>query len=244
MKIRLSINASFVIFFLFMILLTVCESDKTSVNKNENDSEINDNIYDIESNGIPQFVDADYIELGKIYRISKLRSGIGHDYSDDFEYCRSMKHYFQPKTSVNWSAVKIFSPVSGTVFQVDEGWAGTQVRIRSEEYPAFYFILFHVNLNNSLEIDDQVVAGQELGTHIGSQTMSDIAVGVNTSDGWKLVSYFNVMADSIFQGYQARGLTSRNDVIISQAARDADPLTCEGEDFNNTGNLQNWVILN
>jgi len=38
--------------------------------------------------------------------------------------------------------------------------------------------------------------------------MSDIAVGVNTLSGWKLVSYFDVITDSIFQNYQARGVSS------------------------------------
>ena len=41
--------------------------------------------YDVDANGIPKFVTVDYIELGKIYRISKFRSGEGHYYSDDFE---------------------------------------------------------------------------------------------------------------------------------------------------------------
>jgi len=74
--------------------------------------------------------------------------------------------------------------------------------------------------------------------------MSDIAVGVNTPNGWKLISYFDVMTDSVFQNYQARGLTSRNDVIISKEARDGDPLTCDGEEFTDGGNLENWIILN
>lgn len=41
-----------------------------------------------------KFITTDYIELDKIDRVSKFRSGIGHDYRDDAESCRSMKHYF------------------------------------------------------------------------------------------------------------------------------------------------------
>ena len=172
------------------------------------------------------------------------RSGIGHDYSDDFESCRSMKHYFNPKSngSVDWSTVQIFSPVSGTVPQIWEGWAGTTVQIKSEEYPAFYFIIFHVNLTNPLNVGDLVTAGQQLGTQ--AQTASDIAVEVSTPSGWKLVSYFDVMTDSLFQNYQARGLSSRDDAIISKEARDADPLTCDGDQFTDSGNLENYVVLN
>jgi len=49
-----------------------------------------------------------------------------------------------PMMGEDWSAVKIFSPVNGTVSGIDEEWAGTQVQINSEEYPAIFFILFHV----------------------------------------------------------------------------------------------------
>ena len=200
-------------------------------------------IHDVGAREIPQFVAVDYIELDRIHRISKFRSGIGHDYSDDFESCRCMKHYFQSDDSADWSTVGIYSPVDGTVSRMYEEWAGTQVQIRSEVYPAFFFIIFHINLTSSLSVGDRVAAGQKLGTPIGSQTMSDIAVGVSTPNGWKLVSYFEVMTDSLFQDYQERGLKSRNDAIISAEARDADPLTCDGEELADSGNLENWVTL-
>ena len=173
------------------------------------------------------------------------RFGIGHDYSDHFESCRSMKHVYYPieiNGSMDWSTVQIFSPVSGTVSKIWETWAGTTVRIKSEEYPAFYFKIFHVNLTNPLNVGDLVTAGQQLGTQ--AHTGSDIAVGVNTPNGWKLVSYFDVMTDSVFQDYQARGLSSRDDAIISKEARDADPLTCDGDEFIDSGNLENHVVLN
>lgn len=221
-------------------ILTSCGGGGIGGNENGEKSDT----YDVDAYGIPQFVSVDYTELERIYRISKFRSGEGHDYSDDFESCRSMKHYFDPKDTIDWSTIKIFSPVNGTIPKIDEEWAGTQVQIRSEEYPAFFFIIFHVNLTNQLSVGDVVTAGQQLGTHIGSQTMSDIAVGVNTPNGWKLVSYFDVMTDSVFEDYQARGLSSRTDAIISKLERDSDPLTCDGENFSSTGNLDNWVILN
>ena len=175
------------------------------------------------------------------------RSGIGHDYSDHFESCRSMKHYYfvsKSNSSVDWSTVQMFSPVSGTVYMIwGEKVDGSQVRIKSEEYPAFYFIIFHVNLTNPLNVGDLVTAGQQLGNQSGSLPGSDIAVGVYTPNGWKLVSYFDVMTDSLFQDYQARGLNLRDDAIISKEARDADPLTCDGEEFTDSGNLENYVVL-
>jgi hypothetical protein len=224
-----------------ILFLLICMALAASCSKSKPTSNTKDDTYDVDANGIPKFVKVDYIELEKIYRISKFRSSEGHDYWDDFEKCRSMKHYFQPKDTVS---IKIFSPVKGTVSKVDSEWAGIQVRIKSESYPAFYFIIFHINLINPLNVGDNITAGQQLGTHFSSQTYSDIAVGVNTPKGWKLVSYFDVMTDSLFQTYQARGLSSRNDVIISKEARDVDTLTCVGETFNNQGHLENWVILN
>jgi hypothetical protein len=225
----------------FIVFFSACK-------KNESDQGGNGSVtydtYDVDANGIPKFVRTNYIELVNIYRISKFRSGEGHDYSDDFESCRSMKHYFNPKDSVNWAAIKIYSPVNGTISKIEQEWAGTQIQIKSELYPAFFFNIFHINLSKPLNLGESVNAGQQLGTHIGSQTMSDMAVGVYTPKGRKLISYFDVMTDSLFQGYQLRGISSRIDAIISKEARDADALTCNGETFTNTGNLENWIILN
>lgn len=193
---------------------------------------------------LPRFIDTDYIESGNIYRISKFRSGIGHDYSDGFESCRSMKHYFVPNGSVDWSELSIFSPVDGTVREIFEEWAGTQLRITPTGYPEFTITIFHINLTNSMNVSDNVTAGQQLGTHIGSQTTSDIAVRVNSKSGEKLVSYFDVMTDDLFNTYKSRGIGSREVMKISEEERDSDPLICDGEQFNNTGSLENWIYLN
>jgi hypothetical protein len=202
--------------------------------------------YDINSQGIPRFVESDYIELAKIERISQFRSGVGHDHSDAFESCRSMKHYFQPSNAVNWASIQIRSPVAGTVSRLEQeslAGGGTQMRIKSRDFPAFCFILFHVRTNGLVSVGDSVSAGQLLGTHIGAQSTSDIAVGMSTPTGWRLLSYFDVMAESMFATYKARGINSRTDAIISKEARDADPLTCNGGKFASPGNLLNWVTL-
>ena len=231
---------SFFIFLLFWIVLGGSCSDDDSISSSDND-----NIYDVDAKGIPRFVTVNYIDLSKIDRISKFRSGEGHDYSDDFESCRSMKHYFVPKDGIDWTTVQVYSPIKGKVIRTSqESVGGIQVQICPDEYPAFYFAIFHINLINPLNDGDDISAGQLLGTHVGSQTWSDIAVGVTTPDGRKLVSYFDVMTDEVFQAYQARGLTTRTDVIISKEARDADTLNCNGESFLNTGRLENWVYLN
>ena len=106
----------------------------------------------------------------------------------------------------------MFSPVEGTVYNLTEEWAGTQTWIQSSNYPAFFFILFHVDLTNSLALGDSVAAGEQIGTHIGDQTTSDIAVGVNTPTGWKLISFFDVMTEALFAGYTNRGVMARSDL--------------------------------
>jgi hypothetical protein len=199
--------------------------------------------YDVDVRGIPKFVRVNYIEADRIASISKFRSSIGHDYSDDFEHCRSMKHYFQPNAIFDWSTIRIFSPVNGTVTRIIEEWAGTQVWIQSQEYPDFEFRIFHIKLQDSLKVGQSLSAGQPLGTHIGSQTMSDIAVGVSMPKGWKLVSYFDVMTDSLFQTYQECGVSSRSDFIITKEARDADSLTCNSDTFAESGHLEDWTAL-
>lgn len=190
-----------------------------------------------------RFVACDYIELEKIERISKFRSGIGHDYRDDSESCRSMKHYYQPKTSVDWFTVKIFSPVGGTIVRIFDEWAGTQLQIQPFDHPAYGIIIFHIALLKPLATGDSVAAGAQLGYHIGSQTMSDIAVSYSQQNSWKLLSYADILTDTLFQKYQARGVAFRSDLIISKEARDADPLNCSGDTFGTSGTIENWKPL-
>jgi hypothetical protein len=197
----------------------------------------------VDALGIPRIATSDYLGLGSIGMISTFRSGIGHSYSDSFESCRSMKHYFMPKSGLDWSTVPVYAPVSGQVDTVFQESAGFQVRIRPSAQPAFLFILFHVNVTVPLAKGTPVTAGQQLGRHIGNQTMSDIAVGVTTPAGYRLVSWFEVMSDSVFAGYAARGVASRTAMIISRAARDAAPLVCSGETFGSPGTLENWLTL-
>jgi hypothetical protein len=194
--------------------------------------------------GIPaKFIDYDYIELDKIERISKFRSGIGHDYHDDFETCRSMKHYYQPKSGIDWSTVKIFSPVDGKVVRINEEWAGTQVHIECAVAKNTTIIIFHIALLKPLSVGESLQAGQHIGYHIGSQTMSDIAVSCTIGNKWQLISYFDEISDSLFQRYVSKGISNRSECIISKEARDTDPLNCNGDAFSTEGTIPNWIVL-
>lgn len=221
----------------YALCLLACHQDSISEKNNNNNEE------DTYVSSYPAIVTHDYIELDKIHQISRFRSGIGHDYSDDFEACRSMKHYFQPFDEVDWSTVKIFSPIDGHIIRAYDEWAGTKIEIVSHQYPDFAFSIFHINTAEPFEEGDTVVSGQLLGTHVGEETMSDIAVSFNSPDGRKLVSYFDVMPDSIFQKYKERNAFSRRDFIITEEERDNASLVCDGETFSSTDTLKNWVVL-
>jgi len=200
--------------------------------------------YDLDALGVPKLIANDYIDLDKIARISRFRSGVGHDYSDDAERCRSMKHYFQPRSGLDWGTVAISSPLAGTVAEVqDETTFGKQLRITSSANPALTVIIFHVRPEAGVVAGAAVAAGQPLGSHVGSQTMSDIAIRVQTPGGSRFVSYFDALTDVLFERYASHGVTSRQAMVISAAERDASPLACVGEQFQDAGALPNWVEL-
>lgn len=205
-----------------------------------------DNPYNSSLYGLPKFILKNYIELDKIDSISRYRSGVGHDYSDSYEACRSMKHYFKPGYDEDWSSVKIFSPVNGTISNsFPESIGGNQVWITPFGMPAFNVSIFHVNLSIPLNIGDTVRSGQQIGTHTGPQTTSDIAIQIMAPNStFQRVSYFDVMTDRLFACYMSRGIMTRDELIISKAARDADPLfPCNGNQFFVTGTINNWVTL-
>ena len=203
---------------------------------------------------IPQFVNSNYLDLNKIEKISKFRSGMGHDYSDDFESCRSMKHYFNPNVE-DYSVIEIFSPVDGIVVSLVES-NGIRINIKSSAYPEYQFIIFHVDLLPEIEIGDIISEGELIGNHINNSTISDIAVqryvlheGIFKT---QLLSYFEVMTDEHFNGnYLGPEISKKSDLIISSSERDLNPLHCEGEAFigeinadGGYGTVSNWAQLN
>jgi hypothetical protein len=215
--------------------------------------------YDIEANGIPQFIGHDFTQLHKIEKISKFRSGFGHSFTDGSETCRSMKHYYTPYEIYRENDnIEIYSPVDGTIVSVSgegEG-AGTplknkEMQIRPNDQPAFILAIFHCDIvSPDISTGRNVEAGELIGyarmyyeEWQEYVTSFDIAVWVNTPYGMRLVPYFDVMEDNVFNDYISRGAVSRADFTITKEARDADPLECSGESFVTEGNLENWVTL-
>ncbi len=213
----------------------------------------------VDINNPPKFIQADFIDLSKIYAISKYRSGAGHDFSGNGETCRSMKHYYtqQYDSSIDARSTKdpktgrsippqpngsddidIVSPVDGTIADIhsEQLPIGKQIYIIPDGYPAYQIRLFHVYPVDGLKKGSiggiggsHVKAGEKIGVIAKGQS-TDVAVQVGFMKQ-NFVSYFDVMPDNVFAGYVARGVTSRNDFIISKAERDASPLQCNGEEF-------------
>jgi len=204
-------------------------------------------------NNLPKFVKNDFVNLNMIDKISKFRSGAGHDFSDGFESNRSMKHYYNPyvKYCGDDHTVKVFSPVDGvisTIWKEEDGRKNDwQIHIVPTGYSYVTIRLFHINTH--AKVGDYVRAGQFLGfanmsptpmdsAHGATYSPSfDIAVEVVTRNGVHLVSYFEIMTDSLFSTYQTRGLTDRSELIISKEWRDTHPV-----DWNNPQE-SDWVVL-
>lgn len=201
------------------------------------------------STQISQFIQADFIDLSKIYSISKFRSGSGHDFSGSGETCRSMKHYFVPQMSDEGQRLRdqnnglppqpdgktdidIFSPVDGKItnIQKEQMPIGEQIYITPDNASNFTVRLFHIYKSDGMKKGVKVKAGQKIGV-ISQYSTTDIAVQSGGYSSGKYVSYFDVMPDSIFAKYQDRGVKNRSDLIISKEVRDAKPLECNGESF-------------
>jgi len=75
---------------------------------------------------LPQFITASHIKINKISYVSKFRSSAGHDFSDSFETCCSMKHYFIPTDYYGTRfSQPIYSPVDGVVLYLTEPSGGS-----------------------------------------------------------------------------------------------------------------------
>ena len=189
-----------------------------------------------------QFIQADFVDLSKIYSISKFRSGEGHDFSGGGETCRSMKHYFTPQIDVTLKPEKaadgrsippqpdgvhdidIYSPVDGKITDITEERlpVGEQIYIQPDAAKSYTVRLFHVYKSSGIAKGTTVKAGQKIGVISGYST-TDIALDAGNN---KYVSYFDAMPDSLFAAYQKRGATTRDDFIFSKEYRDAHPIPC------------------
>jgi len=195
-----------------------------------------------------------FTELDKFSRMSKLRSGVGHDYSfpsaeydPDGKSCRSMKHYFIPNGvprdnasyrttphTFEWMSLKFFAPADGVITNVE--YATTpdgeeaQFSIQSADYPGYYFNFLHVKPSEGLVEGSSVEAGQQIGTLGNEESWGEIGVEVrvNSRESY-FVSFLQVVTDQVLEAYVDRGLVSVSEAIVTRGQRDATPLACGGD---------------
>tara|TARA_B100001123_G_C15341920_1_gene1035340 strand:- start:3043 stop:4182 length:1140 start_codon:yes stop_codon:yes gene_type:complete len=203
---------------------------------------------------IPQIASFNFSELDKFSRMSKLRSGVGHDYSfpslefdPDGLNCRSMKHYFIPNGvpydnasyattphTFDWSLIKFFAPADGVIQDVEyiltPDGEEAQFSIQSSHYPGYYFNFLHLRLLPGLGLGSSVKAGQQIGTLINDENWGEIGVQVRVSSKESyFISFLQVVTDEVFELYKVRKVTSPLDVIVSKEQRDSNPLSCGGD---------------
>ena len=190
----------------------------------------------------PKFIQAEFIDLSKIYSISKYRSGEGHDFSSNGETCRSMKHYFNPQVDVTIKPEKaadgrtippqpdgihdinIYSPVDGTITDItaERLPVGEQLYIKPSNAKDYTVRLFHIYKTSGIQKGTTLKAGQKIGV-ISGYSATDIAIEAGQGH---YVSYFQVISDNIFEAYKLRGATSRDNFILSKEYRDSHALPC------------------
>jgi hypothetical protein len=219
---------------------------------NEGSNEDSTYVENFDPNNIPLIAKSNFTELAKFSRMTKLRSGVGHDYSARTpEYdpthrnCKSMKHYFIPMGvprsnslyantphSFKWMSIKYFAPVDGTIQDTSysKNPHGTEVSftIESSEYLGYHFRFFHVALDPNLKDGSSVQAGQQIGTIGDEEAWGEILVEVRiNADKLHLISFLQVATDKVFQEYKDRGVKTRLDATITKEYRDANPLACD-----------------
>lgn len=192
--------------------------------------------------------------------MSKFRSSVGPDSSDDFESCRTIKHYHYSKQEYQGNyEIEVYSPVNGSIIEVKDTSHGPQGPLRNkgigiipDGYPAFTIEIVHVDLiSEEIKMGKQVNIGEllEYATVCKNPECGndfDMVVYVNTPNGLKMISYFNALPDDLFEAYQQRGIQSKDEFIIAKEERDANTLNCEiegGYYYIETDPLIAWVVL-
>lgn len=184
-------------------------------------------------------ITSQFIDLDRVYAISKFRSGAGHDFSRGAvkdETCRSMKHYFnngspgRSKSTPDQPNIKIYAPFDGKITSIKTEHTGVQVHILSNKYP-YTARIFHIDLLPGFKSGSELKSGQWIGI-IGPKDGTDFSIeGHTLSLGTVYLSYFQSMTVSVFEPFAKMGY-QKEDFIISKEYRDAHPFRCGGTQTN------------
>ena len=203
---------------------------------------------------VPQIVTSHYVPLAQVQQVSRFRSGAGHSFTDDFETCSSMKHYFRFFPSLDWTQVPVFSPFDGVIAMLSPETletgapAGHQIWVVSRQNPAYVVLIFHADPLPGLRVGDVVGSGEQIAKHTGNHTWSDISFEAITTGGMRNMSYLAAMPPELFDDFQARGASSIDDFIYTPEYRAQNPIQCSGESFVSPpgilGDPANFFVLN
>lgn len=206
------------------------------------------------SEAVPLLVTNHYVPVDQVEQVSRFRSGAGHSFTDDFESCSSMKHYFRFFPNLDWTQVPVFSPFDGVVAMLSSEVletgqaAGKQIWIVSEQNPSYYVIIFHAGELPTVKVGDSVKAGVQVAFHTGNLTWSDMSLEVITTTGVRNLPYMAALSPELFADFEARGATSPDDFILTTDYRAQNPLQCSGETFVGPpgvlGDPANFFVLN
>ena len=218
----------------------------------------------------PQLI-ANFVDLDNIIKISKYRSCVGHVTvpQGERETKRSMKHYFWVKPElVGTDLVKIYSPYDGYVSDVrsspQENLEGEIWIIPKRVLPilppigVWQFSVQHIIVREDFRRGGEVKAGEVIGyaaIPTKERASFDIVYAKQAFvpkmiDNWNspfadLDSVFNHMTDNVFAMYQKRGIAVKEDILISEEARNSNLCQYQGEGpyFENQETPENWVVL-
>ncbi len=198
-----------------------------------------------------QYLTAHHVEFAKIKKVSRYRSAAGHNFVDySGESCVNLKHYFHTYRegevgdgSQLPGSLDYFSPAAGTVVTIgkprpSEDPTDYELDIQLDANENVIIRIFHVNLLNSIEVGTHLSAGQAIGeAPTTSLDAGDFAVYVLTDKGYRHISMFEIMSESLIDEYRARGVGQNWRQSLYYAAEDDYPnaITCEN---GNWGNLR------
>lgn len=219
----------------------------------------------------PPLLTANFVDLNQITKISKFRSCAGHVTvpQNGTESKNSMKHYFWVKSElIGTNAVKIYAPYDGYVSSIrsdpqenleGEIWIVPKRKLAMLPPTGIWaFSVQHIVVRDDLKRGSEVKAGDILGhAAIPSEDRASFdivyakpAIKPKMIDNWRspfsdLDSVFNRMSDEVFAIYQERGISTRDQMLITKEKRNMKQCEYQGGGpyFSNQEDPDNWVTL-
>jgi len=221
-------------FFLLFIILAGLGLVFALLPNHKNNSEIKTSDTQIKSeNSAALFVVAHPFDLNQIDSITKYRSCFGHNYGNktvdgETEDNRSMKHYLNLSKSIVKSGkeIPVYAPFDGEISDISS-WEdfGYDVWLTPNQgFKQWYFILFHISLDQGLKKGSKIQAGKRIGrVQLTPGGNFDMAVKKFKPFSAPVVDVpLKHFAPNILADYEARGITLENS-IISKKYRDQNP---------------------